>query len=107
MTSLTNLLASVPVEIPDEIFETLLEAEAVRIERIVSLGHTSADGQWLDQDRGEWVLVLQGAAQLAFEGEPPIELLPGAFVNIPPHRRHRVIWTAPDEPTIWLAVHYR
>ncbi len=23
-----------------------------------------------------------------------------------PHRRHRVEWTTPDEPTVWLAVHY-
>ena len=27
-------------------------------------------------------------------------------VNIPAHRRHRVEWTDPHEPTIWLAVHY-
>jgi cupin 2 domain-containing protein len=27
-------------------------------------------------------------------------------VNIAPHCRHRVEWTAPDEPTIWLALHY-
>ena len=31
---------------------------------------------------------------------------PGDFVNIPAHNKHRVEWTAPDEPTIWLAVHY-
>jgi cupin 2 domain-containing protein len=31
---------------------------------------------------------------------------PGDFVNIPAHTKHRVEWTTPDEPTIWLAVRY-
>lgn len=43
---------------------------------------------------------------MRFEGEQPIELRPGAFVNIPAHRRHRVERTAPGQPTIRLAVHY-
>jgi cupin 2 domain-containing protein len=30
----------------------------------------------------------------------------GDFIDIAPHRRHRVDWTHPDEPTIWLAIHY-
>ena len=27
------------------------------------------------------------------------------WVDIPAHRRHRVEWTAPGEPTVWLALH--
>jgi cupin 2 domain-containing protein len=27
-------------------------------------------------------------------------------VNVLPHRRHRVAWTTPDEPTVWLAIFY-
>jgi cupin 2 domain-containing protein len=52
------------------------------------------------------VLLVKGAARLLFEGEAPLDLRPGSFVNIPAHRRHRVEWTAPDQPTIWLAIHY-
>ena len=77
-----------------------------RIERIVSQGHASPEDFWYDQDQDEWVLVLKGAARLRFEGEEPVEMEPGAHVNIPAHKRHRVEWTTPDEPTIWLAVHY-
>jgi cupin 2 domain-containing protein len=33
-------------------------------------------------------------------------MLPGAYVHIPAHRKHRVEWTDPNQPTIWLAVHY-
>ena len=36
-----------------------------------------------------------------------VEMGPGDYVNIPAHKRHRVEWTTPDAPTVWLAVHYR
>jgi cupin 2 domain-containing protein len=99
-----NLFAGLPARLPDELFTTLLEAGAVRIERIVSHGHASPDGFWYDQDRAEWVVVLRGAARLRFESEI-VEVRPGDFVNIPAHVKHRVEWTTPDEPTVWLAVH--
>lgn len=89
----------------NELITTLLEANGVRIERIVSNGHASPDGFWYDQDRHEWVMLVTGAARLCFENET-IEMKPGDHVNIPAHKRHRVDWTTPDEPTIWLAVHY-
>ena len=106
MTKPANLLADIPVDLPDELFATLLSTPNLLVERIVSLGHASPAGCWLAQDRHEWVLLLQGAARLVFEGEEPIDLLPGTVIDIPAQRRHRVDWTAPDEPTIWLAIHY-
>src|SRR5258708_4556613 len=30
----------------------------------------------------------------------------GDFVNIPAFKKHRVDWTTPDEPTVWLGVRY-
>ena len=42
---------------------------------------------------------------MRFEDET-VELKPGSFINILARRRHRVEWTTPDEPTIWLAIHY-
>jgi cupin 2 domain-containing protein len=106
MTSLTNLFADIPTDLPEELIQPLLCTPGLRIERIVSLGHRSPEGFWYDQEAHEWVLVLKGAARLRFDGEEPIELRPGAVVNIPAHRRHRVEWTDPSEPTIWLAIHY-
>ena len=94
-----------PVNAGDEAFQTLLQAPGVRVERIVSRGHRSPDGFWYDQDMDEWVLLLSGAATLRFEGEDPIALKLGSYVDIPAHRRHRVEWTDPAQPTIWLAVH--
>lgn len=102
---MTNLFAGLPRHLPDELFTTLLEAANVRIERIVSHGHASPAGFWYDQDRHEWVVVLTGAARLRLENET-VELRPGDCVNLPAHARHRVEWTTPDEPTVWLAVFY-
>ena len=102
-----NLFSSISANLPDELAETLLDAGIVRIERIVSHGHSSPEGFWYDQDENEWVLVVRGAARLRFEDDPqPLDMKPGDFVNIPAHRRHRVEWTTPNEPTVWLAVHY-
>jgi cupin 2 domain-containing protein len=103
MTS--NLFTDLPSPLPNEVFTAIVEAKSVRIERIVSHGHTSPDGFWYDQHQHEWVVVLQGAARLSVEGESK-ELKPGDFINIPAHQKHRVEWTTPDEPTVWLAVFY-
>lgn len=98
-----NLLHDLPAQLPEELFQTLVGTPQMRIERIVSRGHCSAEGFWYDQDEAEWVLLLKGAARLEFE-DSLREMRPGDHVHIPAHQRHRVAWTAPDEETIWLAV---
>jgi cupin 2 domain-containing protein len=73
----------------------------------VSTGQASPPGFWYDQPHSEWVAVLRGEARLAFEDSAePVVLKTGDFVDIAAHRRHRVEWTDPDVPTIWLAIHY-
>jgi cupin 2 domain-containing protein len=104
-TILSNVFADFPQRLPEEMVTMLLEAANVRIERIVSNGQASPEGFWYDQGQHEWVVVLKGAARLRFE-DGTVEMKPGDFVNIPAHKRHRVEWTTPDEPTVWLAVHY-
>jgi len=101
-----NLLRSLPASLTDEVVETLVTSPAVRIERIVSHGQASPEGFWYDQEQAEFVVLLQGAAALQFEGEAPLHLQPGDSLNIAAHQRHRVVWTTPDGPTIWLAVHF-
>jgi cupin 2 domain-containing protein len=103
-----NLFANVPHRLADEQVQELLAAPNVTIERIVSIGHSTAVNQWYDQERAEWVLLLAGSAGLLFEGEcEPVRLEPGSYVHIPAHRRHRVEWTDSAVPTVWLAVHFR
>ncbi|HVX62698.1 MAG TPA: cupin domain-containing protein [Pirellulales bacterium] len=105
MTLPANLFADLPGRLPEELFTTLLASDSLRIERIVSFGHASPEGFWFDQQQHEWVVLLQGAARLRLE-DGEVELAPGSFLNIPAHRRHRVEWTTPDEPTVWLAIYY-
>jgi cupin 2 domain-containing protein len=102
----TNLFTDLAANLPDELLTTLLKAANIRIERIVSHGHASPDGFWYDQDEHEWVIALQGAARLRFE-DSVVELKPGDFVNISAHKKHRVEWTTPEGPTIWLAIFYK
>jgi cupin 2 domain-containing protein len=100
-----TLLSDVPANLSEELFTMLLQAPGVRIERIVSNGQQSPDSFWYDQLTSEWVVVLKGAARLEFE-DGTLEMGPGDYVDIPAHKKHRVVWTSPDEPTVWLAVHY-
>jgi cupin 2 domain-containing protein len=102
-----NLLDDLPREFGEERFDALLAGAAFRVERIVSRGHATPAGEWYDQDRDEWVLLLSGEALLRFEDEAePRRLRPGGFVDIPAHCRHRVDWTHPETETVWLAIHY-
>lgn len=104
MTACPNLFAGLPAHADEELFETLLAAPGLRIERIVSTGQASPPGFWYDQDEGEWVAVLRGSAELRFADESaPRRLAEGDHLLIPAHRRHRVERT--QNPTIWLAVH--
>ncbi len=100
-----NLFADLSSHLPSELITTLFDAANVRVERIVSHGHASPESFWYDQDQSEWVVVLKGSARLQFE-DGSIELNPGDFVDIPAHKKHRVEWTTPNEPTIWLAIFY-
>lgn len=103
----SNLLRGLPSRSAEELTAVLVETPHVRIERIVSFGQASPAGFWYDQDQREWVVLLRGAARLRFkDDEHPLEMRPGDFVDIPAHRRHRVEWTSPDEPTVWMAVHF-
>lgn len=105
----TNLFAGLPAQrLPEELTRAILANDVVRIERIVSTGQASPPGFWYDQEEGEWVAVLQGAARLLIEGEREARLMrAGDFVDLPPHTRHRVEWTDPESPTVWLAVLYK
>jgi cupin 2 domain-containing protein len=104
---MNNLFANLPTRLPEELVTILAESQHVRIERIISTGHASPEGFWYDQEEVEWVIVLMGAAKLLLEGDnEPVMMRPGDHLQIPAHRRHRVEWTTPDEPTVWLAVFY-
>ena len=104
---MANLFDLISSEISGEIIQVLLSTGNFRLERIVSAGQATPPGEWCDQDTHEWVALLSGGARLRFEDEAePRVLRPGDYLLIPAHRRHRVEWTDPEAPTVWLALHY-
>ena len=103
-----NIFAGVRPDPAGETFATLAERPGAVLERIVSTGQASPPGFWYDQNWTEWVIVLAGEARLSIEGETvPRTLRPGDWLELPDHARHRVEWTDPDRPTVWLAVHWK
>lgn len=101
-----NLFKLIPGDLKREVFEPLLVNERIRIERIISKGHRSPDTGWYDQERNEWVMILKGEACIAFEKGETVELGEGDYIEIPAHKKHKVIKTSAKSETIWLAVHY-
>ena len=103
-----NLLGELPSQpLAKERIETLCERPGVRIERIVSTGQATRDGQWYDQSTDEWVMIVKGRARIRIEGEDrDRELGEGDFILLPAHCRHRVTWTDDANPTVWLAIHF-
>jgi cupin 2 domain-containing protein len=88
-------LFNVPVSSQEELFDTLFKSQNTHIERIVSYGQVSPDGFWYDQDEDEWVAVIDGEAQVLFEGEHiPRRLGRGDTLFIPARTRHCVTKTA-------------
>lgn len=91
-----------------EVFEILVETECIKMERILSKGHTS---DWFIQDRDEHVTLLQGQASLLLvhtdNVEQVVHLKAGDALVIPKQLKHRVISTTADPICIWLAVHYK
>ena len=102
MTNIFNLPSSLPNK---ELFESIVSNDNILIERIISTGQTTPLGKWYDQDKDEWVILLQGEAILSYEDGSQIKLSSGDYLFIPAHQKHRVEYTSIEPPCIWLAVH--
>ena len=97
-------------EVPQEVsqlekFEQIVSGKNIQIERIVSTGQTTTSGQWYDQELDEWVILLQGEAELSYVDNTKIKLKTGDYLLIPAHTKPRVEYTSIEPACIWLAVH--
>jgi cupin 2 domain-containing protein len=95
--------------IPDyaEVFENILCRDDIVIEKIISSGQKTPDKKWLQQDKDEWVILLQGSSELSFENERSVTLKSGDYIFIPSNLKHRVERTSSEPVCIWLAVHMK
>ncbi len=84
----------------EEDTEKLFSSPNITINRIVSrhLGRSS----WYNQDEDEWLLLVEGEAELEFESDI-ISLKRGDTLFIEAHKKHRILSTS--EHALWLTVH--
>lgn len=100
-----NLFSINALPAENELVEQLIPDRGIAIERIISTGQRSPEGFWYNQDRDEWVVLLQGDARLSWKDGRILEMRPGDWVFIPSGENHRVDRTSKEPPCIWLAVH--
>ena len=101
-----SILKDIPKDLKDEFFEDILVSENLQIERIVSYGHTSPKEGWHNQNKNEWVILIDGEAIISFKDSDDIKLKKGDYLNIERNVEHKVSWTKPKSETIWLAIFY-
>lgn len=87
------------------LLDLLAAPGGARVERILSRGASSPPDFWYEQGWDEFVLLVSGAAVLAFADGGERRLEAGDYAILPAGCRHRVAWTTPERETVWLAVH--
>ena len=100
-----NIFEKIIVDKTEEFFFEIFKNETIKIEKIVSNGQTSPENFWYEQEKSEFILLLEGFAILEFENRE-VELIKGDCLNIEAMEKHRVKFTSLNEPTIWFAVFY-
>lgn len=102
----SNFMSLIPEQVDQELFQDIVKTENITIERIISQGHSSPETGWYDQEKSEWVMLVEGEAIIELENNEEIRLQKNDFLLLKPHQKHRLKWTHPDQKTIWLAVHF-
>ena len=100
-----NIFEQIIIDKNEEKFFEIFKNETIKVEKIVSNGQTSPENFWYEQEKSEFVLLLEGFAILEFENREE-ELKKGDCLNIQAYEKHRVKFTSLDEPTVWFAVFY-
>ena len=98
-----NLFDISKLPLKEEVSTILTKNKNVRIEQIISTGQVS---DWFDQDKTEFLVLLDGTAELEYENGKSVTLIKGDTLLINPHQKHRVVYTSNDPPCNWLCVFF-
>jgi cupin 2 domain-containing protein len=102
---LNNIFHNLPENSGNEVFQDILKKDNIRIERIVSFGPESNDGEWYIQEENEWVILLKGSAKIIFT-EDSVILNSGDYLLINSQQKHKVQILEEKTETIWLAIFF-
>ncbi|KNZ41772.1 cupin domain-containing protein [Acetobacterium bakii] len=98
-----NLLNLPKLPLSEELTTILVKNKNVIIEQIISTGQVS---DWYDQEKSEFVILLEGNAEIEYENAAVVPLIKGDTLLITPHQKHRVVYTSCEPPCIWLCVYF-
>lgn len=101
-----NIFKEIPQHLPEELIEVLSKKDSIKIERIISRGHSSPKNFWYNQEMDEFVILLSGSAIISFDTGESFNIKKGDYLIIPAHQKHRVEKTDSKIDSIWLAVHF-
>jgi cupin 2 domain-containing protein len=99
MSNTGNLFRDSEPPLTGERFEALLERGPVTVERILSSANTGPTDYC--QPYNEWVVLLEGTAELEVDGDP-LSLERGDYLFIPAETPHTVVSTSGG--ALWLAI---
>jgi cupin 2 domain-containing protein len=91
----------------EELFIQLFKNDNCIIEKIISTGQSTKEGEWLSGERDEWVILLQGFSEIKFYDGKIYKMKSGDYLLIPSNTKHRVENTSTNPHCIWLAVHIK
>ncbi len=111
--NIDNFFENLPDTSKDEITQILAKSNNFRMERIISEGQSSPPDFWYVQEENEWVMILEGDAEIEFadslDDSTSVKLIKmesGDYILIPALKKHRVKSTSQAQKTIWLAVFF-
>lgn len=102
LNDIFNFLKNIPEKSNEEIFQTVVSNENIKIERIISYGQRTPENYWYDQDEDEFVMIIKGEAKIKYDDGKIYHLLEGDSLYIKAHQKHRVVSTS--DPAVWLAL---
>jgi cupin 2 domain-containing protein len=95
------------IDFSKEVSIELLKNNNCLIEKIISTGQATNENEWLEEDKDEWVILMQGDSELEFFNGKKYKMKAGDYLLISSNTKHRVVSTSTNPPCIWLAIHIK
>lgn len=85
-----------------ELSQIIFENEKIMVEKIISQGEISKTDEWFDQSQDEFVILVDGYAEITYSNLTTTKLSKGDNLFIPKNVKHRVSYTS--ENCVWVCI---